>query len=192
MHAGLDENSHTGLLFLNGAAIKSEHLFFVADCLAGTVVHFFESYIHALADVFGGFRRRLAQSAVGSAKVTALNLEVGSENLRQICAKIEEGVRFEEELVENLIAVLLILISAAMDAIGAGDAQPQAFISILFIDGAILLIGEDLVSLADPVELWEVEPHLARVLQWVILQSIFLEPIMSKKVSLRNYRLTRC
>ena len=153
MHAWLDENSHAGLLFLNSTSIKSEHLFFVADHLARTVVHFFESYIYANADIFRGLRRRLAQSTVGSAKVTALNLKIGSENLRQICAKVEEGVRFEEEFVENLIAVLLILISAAMDAIRAADAQPETLIAILFIDGAILLVGEDLICFADTVEL---------------------------------------
>ena len=191
LHAWLDENSHAGLFFLNSSSIKSEHLFFVADHLARTVVHFFKSYIHTNADIFCSLRRWLAQSTVGSAKVTALNLKIGSENLRQIRAKVEEGVRFEEELVENLIAVLLILISAAMDAIRAADAQPEALIAVLFIDGAILLVGEDLICLAYTMELGEVKAHLARVLQWVILQSILLEPIMSKKVSLQIFRLTQ-
>ena len=180
LHTRLDENSHTCLFFLNSTAIKSKHLLFVADCLARTVVHFFKSNINADADVCSGLGRRLTQSTVGSAKVTALNLEVGSENLSQICAKVEEGVRFKEELVENFVAVLLILISTTMDAIRATDAQSQTFISILFINGAILLVRQDLICLADFVELGEVEPHLAWVLQWVILQSIFLESIMSK------------
>ena len=92
LHSRLDENSHAGLLFLNSTTIKSEHLLFVADCLARTVVHFFKSYIHADADVCSRLRRRLAQSAVGSAKVTALNLEIGSKDLSQICAKVVEGV----------------------------------------------------------------------------------------------------
>ena len=92
LHARLDENSHAGLLFLNSTAIESEHLLFVADCLARTVVHFFKSNIDADADVCSGLRRRLAQSTVGSAKVTALNLEIRSKDLSQICAKVVEGV----------------------------------------------------------------------------------------------------
>ena len=191
LHARFDENSHAGLLFLNSTAIKSEHLLFVADCLARTVVHFFKSNIDADADVCSGLRRRLAQSTVGSAEVTALNLEVRSKDLSQICAKVKEGVRLKEELVENLIAVLLILISTTMDAIRATDAQSQTFIAILVIDGAVLLVREDLICLADSVELGQVESHLTWVLQWVILQSILLEPIINIKVSLENYRLTQ-
>ena len=103
LHARLDENSHAGLFFLNSTAIKSKYLLFVADSLARTVVHFFKSNIDADADVCSGLRRRLAQSTVSSAKVTALNLEVRSKDLSQICAKVEEGVRFKEELVENFI-----------------------------------------------------------------------------------------
>ena len=60
LHARLDENSHAGLLFLNSTTIKSEHLLFVADCLARTVVHFFESNVNADTDVSSGLRRRLA------------------------------------------------------------------------------------------------------------------------------------
>ena len=78
-----------------------------------------------------------------------------------------------------------------MDAIRAADAQPETFIAILFIDGAVLLVREDLICLADSVELGQVESHLTWVLQWVILQSILLESIMSIKVSLENYRLTQ-
>ena len=181
LHARLDENSHAGLLFLNCTAIESEHLLFVADCLARTVVHFFESNIDADADVCSGLRRRLAQSTVSGAEVTALNLEVRSKDLSQICAKVEEGVRFKEELVENLIAVLLILISTTMNAIRATDSQSETFIAILFIYGAVLLVRQDLICLADLVELGQVESHLTWVLQWVILQSILLESYIDFK-----------
>ena len=78
-----------------------------------------------------------------------------------------------------------------MDAIRTADAQSQTFISILFIDGTVLLVREHLISLTDSVELGEVESHLAWILQRVILQGILLESIMSKKVSLENSRLTQ-
>ena len=76
----------------NGAAIESQDLLLVVDCLAGAVVKLFQSDIHDNIDVLGRLRGGLVQPTVCSAKVTSLNLEVRSRDLGQVRAQVEEWV----------------------------------------------------------------------------------------------------
>ena len=91
-HAWLDHDSHGGFLLLNRAAIKTQNLLRVGDFLASTVVHLFESHVDRHADILGRLRLGLVQASVGSAKVTALDLEVSSRDFSKIGAQVVEWV----------------------------------------------------------------------------------------------------
>ena len=200
LHTRFHINSCLGLLRFNSATVESQHLLLVVDCLAGAVVKLFQSDIHDNIDVLRGLRGGLVQSTVCSAKVTPLNLEVSSRNLGQVRAQVEEWVRLEEELVEDLIAVLLVLIPSTVDSVWTHDAQSESLVTIFFENCAQAHVRKHLVRLADQMELRQVEAHLGWVLQRVVLQSILFESakILIDKVRDRRGRslfdnlLTRC
>ena len=122
------------MLLLDGASIESEHLLLIGDILASAVVHLFKSHIDSDRDVLCRLWLGLVQASVCSAKVTALDLKVGSRDFGEIGAEVVEGVRLQEELVKDGIAVLLVLIAASEDAVRASDAKSKAIIAIFFID----------------------------------------------------------
>ncbi len=62
-----------------------------------------------------------------------------------------------------------------MNAVRTSDAKSQTLVSVFFEYCAQLLIGKDLVCLANQMELWQVNAHLGRVLQGVILERILFE-----------------
>lgn len=122
LHARLHIDSCLGLLHFNCAAVKSQNLLLVVDSLAGAVVKLLQSDIDDNIDVLGGLRCGLVESTVCSSEVTSLNLEVRPRDLCQVRAQVEKGVRFQEEFVEDLITVLLVLVTSTTDSIWAFDA----------------------------------------------------------------------
>ncbi len=92
LHARLHINSSLCFLHLNSAAIKTENELLVVDGLARAIVELFQSDIDSHIDVFRRFRFGLVEASVCSAKVTSLNLEVGSSDLGQVSAEIEEWI----------------------------------------------------------------------------------------------------
>ena len=92
VHAWFDHDRYTSLLLLNRSAIKSQNLLLVGDLFACTIVHFLQSHRHSDIDVLGRLRLRLIKASVGSAKVTAFDLEIGPSDLRKVRAQIIEGV----------------------------------------------------------------------------------------------------
>ena len=110
------------MLLFNSAAIQTEYLLLVRDFLACAIVHLFECHIYSHVDVFRRLGLGLVQASVGSAKVTAFDLEICPSDLGQVSAQVKERVRFQEELVEDFIAVLLVLITASVDIIGTAYA----------------------------------------------------------------------
>lgn len=136
LHARLHVDRCLCLLHFYCAAVKSQNLLLIVDCLAGAVVKLFQSDIHDNIDVLGGLRGRLVQSTICSSEVTSLNFEVRSSDLCQVSAQVEEWVRLQEELVEDLITVLLVLITSTVDSVWALDAQSESLISIFFENGS--------------------------------------------------------
>jgi len=92
LHARLNVDRCLCLLHFYCAAVKSQNLLLIVDCLAGAVVKLFQSDIHDNIDVLGRLRGGLVQPTVCSAKVTSLNLEVRSRDLGQVRAQVEEWV----------------------------------------------------------------------------------------------------
>ena len=175
LHARLHVDRYIGLLSFDGPTVKSEGLLLVGDSFFGAVIHLFKRHVNGNIDVLGRLRHGFAEATVSRAEVTALDLLISPRNFREVRAQIVERVRLEEELVEDRVAVLLVLITTTVDAIRALDTEAEALVTILFINCSQLHAGEHLVSLADHVELGEVEAHLRRVLERMILQRIFLE-----------------
>ena len=136
LHARLHIDSCLGLLHFNCAAVKSQNLLLVVDSLAGAVVKLLQSDIDDNIDVLGGLRCGLVESTVCSSEVTSLNLEVRSRDLCQVRAQVEEWVRFKEEFVEDLITVLLVLVTSTTDSIWAFYAQSESLVSIFFENGS--------------------------------------------------------
>ena len=120
-HSWLHHYCDTSFLLLNCSSVKAEHVLLIVDLLAGSVVHLLKSHIDSDRDILGRLRLGLIQTSVGRAKVTAFDLEVGSGDLSKISAQVKERVRLEEKLVEDGVAVLLVLIATSEDAIRSAD-----------------------------------------------------------------------
>lgn len=192
-HAWLNVHGNLSLLGLKSTAIQAENLLLVADSLARAVVQLLKRHVYSHINVTGGLRCGLFKSTIGRTEVTALDFKVGASHLCQVRAQVEEGVRLQEELVKDFVAVLLVLVAATEHTIGAFDAKTEPLVTILLEDGAQLLVGEHFVSLTDQVELGEVETHLGRVLEWVVLQSILLKANVNREMlAIIDLILTQC
>ena len=100
---------------------------------------------------------------------------IGARHIREVGAEIEEWVRLKEELVKDLVAVLLVLVSTTEDTVGAFDTEAKTLVPVLFVNCSQLHARKHFVRLADHVELRQVEAHLSWVLERVVLQGVFLE-----------------
>ena len=100
---------------------------------------------------------------------------IGARHIREVGAEIEEWVRLKEELVKDLVAVLLVLVSTTEDTVGAFDTEAETLVTVLFVNCSQLHARKHFVRLADHVELRQVEAHLSWVLERVVLQGVFLE-----------------
>ena len=176
-HARLHVDSDRGFLSLDSATIETKDLLLVVDLLARSVVHLLKGDINGDIDILSRLRCGLIETSVGRTKVTAFDLKVGACDLSQVRAQVKEGVRLEEELVEDLVTVFLVLVATTIDAIWASDALSETLIAILLINASELLVGKHLVGLTDEVELWQVHAHLIGVLVRVVLESILFEPV---------------
>lgn len=92
-HAWLDVDCYLSLLSLKCTAIQAEHLLFIRDGLARSVIHLLQCDISSNVDVLSRLRLGFLKTAIGRAKVTAFNLEVRARHLSQVSAEIVEGVR---------------------------------------------------------------------------------------------------
>ena len=91
-HSWFDHDSYASVLLLDRASIKSETILLVGEFLACTVVHLLECHIDSDGNIFSRLGLGLIQTSVCCTKVTAFNLKVGSGDLGQVSAKVEEWV----------------------------------------------------------------------------------------------------
>jgi hypothetical protein len=100
-----------------------------------------------------------------------------------------EWIAFKEELIEDLIAVLLIDVPALVSSLGILDTEKERFFAMLIVHDLqtsyfnvisfiIVTIREDLVGFAELVELFQVDFHLLRMLHGVMSQSKLFETKM--------------
>lgn len=67
---------------------------------------------------------------------------------------------FKEKDFEDFVAILLVLVAAAENSIGSHDAGAEGLPSVVFVDGAVLLVDEYFVGFGDFVEFGEVHADL--------------------------------
>jgi hypothetical protein len=88
----------------------------VGDCFLSATVEVFKRALESDFNVRHRFGHNFIQSSLRSAKVTSFNLRSFGVN------NFTEGVLVQEELLENLVAILLVKVASTTDAIGSNDS----------------------------------------------------------------------
>lgn len=115
LHAGSHKDFMSALLLADSASIKSNYLTLVVDNLACSAVEVLESAIQSHMHIGHGLGKNLIESSKGSSEIGALDL--GSLSIDDLSKRI----LFQEEVLEDLVAVLLVDVASSPDTIGANN-----------------------------------------------------------------------
>ena len=135
----------------------------------GTAEEFLESYVSRYVNIAHSGRFRLIHSTESRSENASLELSAHG------VADVEVGIVFKEELVEDFVAVVLVLVASTHHAVGPHDSSAQSLATILLEDGLELQATEHLITLTDKLELRLVHAHVLRVLHRVVLQRQLFE-----------------
>ena len=152
-HSWFHEDVDKCRFCLNRASIESDDLSPVRDLFLGSIEEFIQWSLNSNVDIIWFGWSWLPHSSECSSEEASFDLAVCTSNISQICAQVEERILFQEEFIENLIAVLLILVTASEDTIRSFNSSSKTFSSITLIHRSSLLIREHFVRLTDRMEL---------------------------------------
>ena len=175
-HSWSDEDINWSRLCFESTSIESNDLFIVGNIFLCSIEELFKWSVNSNVDVVRLWWGRLSHASKCGSKVTTLNFTVCSFDVCQVSAQVKERILFEEEFVENFIAILLVLIAASKDTIWSLYSSSETLISVRLIHSSKLLVTEHLVSFTDCMELWQVHSHLCWVFLRMIFETILLEP----------------
>lgn len=163
-HTRADEHINAGIFLLYCATIKSNNLALVFNLFLAAAIELPECNVQCDGDVvqFWGFW--FIQSAKSSAEHRSFKFKPS------VVTDVKEWVHLEEKVVKNLVAVVLVLVAATEHSVRSLDASAKGFFTILLIDSLQLGVAENLVSLADQLELRLIHTHLLGVLHGMHLE----------------------
>jgi len=137
-------------------------LLFIVNRLHAAVVEFLQgSWDHHLNGGHGG-KGWLVHTTKGCSEHTA-------QNFGALCvADIEERVILEEVVVEDLVTVLLVNVSAMAEAVHVLQSFPQDPLAVNVVNLFQMGVDENFICLADLVEFLEVDVHVVSIFQRMV------------------------